>query len=218
MSSWEEKVYSKGRQLNRYPYDTVVSDLFRWSAGRDRSGLRVLEVGCGSGNNLWFLSREGFQCAGIDLSKTAVNYAKQYLAGDGLEADIRVGDISQLPWEDGHFDLVIDRISITHNSMRDIQQMHDEVVRVLRHGGEFFSVMLAWDHPVHQNSKEISHHAFREFSDPIFSEAGLTFFADKADVYQLFGDKFSKFECRKVVNMSEDDQILTAMWNVHGWK
>ena len=217
MSIWETNVYAKGRQLNRYPYDTVVSDVFRWSSGRDRSQLRVLEVGSGSGNNLWFLAREGFQCAGIDISETAVECAKKYLAGDNLEADIQVGDIVDLPWERGSFDLVIDRIAITHNTQSEIERMHDEVVRVLRPGGEFVSVMLAWDHPAHRTGVELSHHAFNHFSDPAFSEAGLTFFADREDIYHLFEKSFDRFECKKIVNLSEEDQVMNAMWHVHAW-
>ncbi len=218
MSSWEENVYAKGRQLNRYPYDTVVSDVFRWSAGRSRTALRVLEVGSGSGNNLWFLAKEGFQTAGIDLSKTAVEYARNYLGEEGLKADIRVGDIATLPWSGGSFDLVIDRIAITHNSDEQIQKMFDEVLRVLSDEGMFLSVMLAWDHPAHFSGQETSHHAFQNFADPIFAEAGLTYFADKKDIYRLFGDRFSRFESRKIVSMNEDNQILNAMWHIQAWK
>ena len=217
MSIWETNVYAKGRQLNRYPYDSVVSDVFRWSSGRDRADLRVLEVGSGAGNNLWFLAREGFQCAGIDLSKTANKHAKKYLSEDGLEADIRLGNIADLPWEDNTFDLVIDRIAITHNSLADIEPMHDEVVRVLRPGGELISVMLAWGHPAHRAEVEVTHHAFDHFSDPIFSEAGLTFFADREDIYQLFEKRFDRFECKKMVSLSEFDQVNSAMWHIHAW-
>jgi 2-polyprenyl-3-methyl-5-hydroxy-6-metoxy-1,4-benzoquinol methylase len=111
---WEQEVYGRGRQLNRYPYHAVVSFVFR-SFGNvaDRSSVRLLELGCGAGNNLWFAAREGFDVAGIDGSVTAIGFAKERFAQDELRGDLRVGCFSALPWEDDSFDAVIDRGALT---------------------------------------------------------------------------------------------------------
>jgi hypothetical protein len=56
---WEE-LRAQGRNICHYPFDVVVSFLFRWGTkSRPRSKTKVLEVGCGAGNNLWFAAREG---------------------------------------------------------------------------------------------------------------------------------------------------------------
>ena len=98
---WEKEIYGQGRQLGRYPYDAVVSFVFRYAPrDRERSAVRILEIGCGAGNNLWFAAREGFSVTGIDGSATAIDYARKRFAEEGLSGDLRVGDFTALPFED----------------------------------------------------------------------------------------------------------------------
>jgi ubiquinone/menaquinone biosynthesis C-methylase UbiE len=67
---------------------------------------RVLDVGCGEGQWLADLETLGAKrdlLAGIDLVEARAERARARLGG----ADIRLGDASSLPWEDGSFDLVV---------------------------------------------------------------------------------------------------------------
>ena len=106
---WETEVYSRERQVNRWPHTEIVSRLIRVTSGLDRSGVRILELGCGTGNNLRFLAEEGFDSYGIDASPTAVAKARELLHCHGLNARIQTGDMAQLPWPEGYFDLILDR-------------------------------------------------------------------------------------------------------------
>ena len=110
---WEDEIYAQGMHQNRYPYDSVVTFIFR-NFRRDvkRNDIRILEVGCGCGNNLWFAAREGFKIFGVDGSPSAIEYANRRLEEDGLAGDLRVSDFASLPFESEYFDFVIDRCSI----------------------------------------------------------------------------------------------------------
>lgn len=138
-SVWEESIYGQGRHLNRYPFDAIVTFLFRCAPrDRPRGEVRVMEVGCGAGNNLWCAAREGFQVSGIDGSASAIAFAQERFAAEGLQGDLRVGDFTSLPFEDGSFDLVFDRCAVTCCGRSAAGQVVSEVRRTLRTGGRFF--------------------------------------------------------------------------------
>jgi SAM-dependent methyltransferase len=135
---WED-IYHEGRQLNRYPFDQIVSFVYR-NLPRDkpRGEVSILEVGCGAGNNLWFAAREGFRVFGIDGSASAIDYARKRFAEEALEGDLRVGDFTALPWDDESCDLAFDRGALTNCGLSMGQKAVREVRRVLHLGGKFY--------------------------------------------------------------------------------
>ncbi|HST25747.1 MAG TPA: class I SAM-dependent methyltransferase [Gaiellaceae bacterium] len=65
-------------------------------------GTRVLDVGCGIGAFLELVTAAGCEPFGIDAAESLVDVARDRLPN----ADIRVGEMESLPWEDDAFDLV----------------------------------------------------------------------------------------------------------------
>ena len=65
-------------------------------------GQRVLDVGCGVGAFLRLAAERGAEPHGLDASEALVAFARQRLPA----ADLRVGEMEALPWEDESFDLV----------------------------------------------------------------------------------------------------------------
>lgn len=124
--------------MNRYPYDVVVSFCFQNRPQNKAHGdVRVLEVGCGAGNNLWFAAREGFQVVGIDASTSAIAYARERFSKEGLTGEFRVGDFTNLPFENAMFDLVWNRCALTCVGLSTVRAAISEVRRVLAPQGRF---------------------------------------------------------------------------------
>lgn len=68
----------------------------------DVRGARVLDVGCGTGVFLRMCAERGALVSGLDAAEGLLE-----LAGARVpEADLRLGDLQRLPYEDGAFDLV----------------------------------------------------------------------------------------------------------------
>jgi SAM-dependent methyltransferase len=77
-----------------------------YEAALERTGLeegwRVLDIGCGVGAFLRLADERGGVAHGLDASDALISYARSRLP----EADLRVGEMEDLPWEDNSFDLV----------------------------------------------------------------------------------------------------------------
>lgn len=107
-----------------------------------RQGVKsVLDLGCGDGGNLVFFARLGFAVSGVDYAPTALRLAREWLAREELESDLRTGDMQNLPWAEDSFDAVISVKAINHNTTAGVKATMAEVRRVLRPGGYFFATV-----------------------------------------------------------------------------
>jgi SAM-dependent methyltransferase len=66
------------------------------------AGERVLDVGCGAGAFVRLVAERGGEPHGIDAAEALVDFARTRLPA----ADLRVGEMEALPWDDDTFDLV----------------------------------------------------------------------------------------------------------------
>ncbi len=90
-------------------------------------GVRVVDVACGSGLAIELARVRGATCAGIDASPRLAAVAKDR----NPDSDIRVGDMEDLPWEEGTFDVVTSFRGIWGTTPTAVEEAH----RVLVPGG-----------------------------------------------------------------------------------
>lgn len=208
---WEQGIYSQGHHLNRYPFDAVVSFMYRWRPrGKPVAATDVLEVGCGAGNNLWFAAREGFRVAGIDGSSSAIAFAQRRLAGEGLAGDLRVGNFLELPWADGSFDLAIDRCSLTCVSPLAQRQAVEEVRRVLRLGGRFFFNCYSDRHASAVSGKRQSDGRVTDITGGTLVGVGGLTFVSQGDLSHLFGAGWQIEAAEHVTSIDETNPARGA--------
>jgi ubiquinone/menaquinone biosynthesis C-methylase UbiE len=65
-------------------------------------GTRVLDIGCGSGEFSGLASARGALVSGIDAAEGMIEIARRLAPG----ADLRVGAMERLPWDEDTFDVV----------------------------------------------------------------------------------------------------------------
>lgn len=214
--NWETDIYAKGQQLNLWPYTTVVSAFYRerahWSADR---APKVLEVGCGAGNNLWALAEMGFDVYGVEQSETAVRFATERLLSLGFSSSIEVGSMSDLPFSDESFDFVLDRGGITQVPINQVPRVSAEVYRVLRSPGVFHSFTLFGEnHPGKQLGTLLDNGSYDQFTDGYFKVVGLTSFFSFESLRELFG-QFEDLSIERTFHETEgihdaEEYALTA--------
>lgn len=98
------------------------------------AGDRVLDVACGSGLAIEMARMRGADCAGIDASRRLVAVAQHR----NPDSDIRVGDMNELPWADGSFDIATSFRGIWGTTPNALSEAH----RVVRAGGRV--AMTVW--------------------------------------------------------------------------
>ncbi len=100
---------------------------------------KVLDLGSGSGRHVIYLSKEGFEVYGIDITKSGINLTKNWLRKEGLRANLKEGNIyKKLPYFSNLFDAVISTGVICHSDIRGIRRTIKELERVLRQGDFLF--------------------------------------------------------------------------------
>lgn len=101
---------------------------------------KVLEIGCGAGDVSLLFAERGFQVSGIDISATAIEWAKEKASNARLKANFEVGDVTNLGrWEDGTFDIVVDGHCLHCIIGDDRSEVLKETYRVLKPNGIFYS-------------------------------------------------------------------------------
>lgn len=98
---------------------------------------RTLEVGAGSGRLSRFLAELGHEVCCLDFCREALEYAARGFAQEGLRATFVEGLAEELPFSTGHFDMVLSTGLLEH--FEDPRPIVEEMVRVLRPGGLFYS-------------------------------------------------------------------------------
>jgi SAM-dependent methyltransferase len=134
-------------------------------------GGRVLEVGCGRGVALpvLFDRLEPNELVGLDLDVTLLAEAQARVWRTGTEATLVEGDVRDLPFESGRFDLVLDFGTCYHASdtMDGRRAALSEVSRVLCDDGLFVHetrVAQRLAHPVRSFGRMLPWHAVPELA------------------------------------------------------
>lgn len=106
----------------------------------------ILDLGCGTGRNANYLAELGNKVIGIEISKTAINLAKERALELGLKVDYILGDIGE-PYklEDNSVDIVLDITSSNSLNEKGREIYLTEVDKVMKKGGYFFVRALCKD-------------------------------------------------------------------------
>ena len=111
--------------------------------GRLLPGMSLLDAGCGSGRNLVYFLRNGYEVYGVDESPQAVEQVRRLareLAPEVPPERFRVSDLAEIPFPANRFDAVVCS-AVLHFSRDEghFDRMLAEMWRVLKPGGLFFA-------------------------------------------------------------------------------
>ena len=95
-------------------------------------GMRVLDVGCGTGAQLKRYLDVGCQISGVDSSPAMLQRARARL---GADADLRLASAQSLPYPDERFDLILASLMLHELEPAARETVLTEMIRVLAPDG-----------------------------------------------------------------------------------
>ena len=122
-------------QIDIYVFDQILR-------GNIAPGMRVLDAGCGSGRNMLYLLREGYELFAVDKDPNAVAPVRELSRSlqTGLrDENFQAGSLVQMPFPDSLAEVVICH-SVLHFApdQKQFRTMLSELWRVLKPGGMLF--------------------------------------------------------------------------------
>ena len=200
-TGWEA-AYRKRAIRDRTPHEEAEAlvRLFR-----EHDVTRILDLGCGDGRHLIWFASQGFEMFGLDSAPTGLKLAAEFLAKDGLTAELVCTDMSALPWDDASFDAVISVKVINHQDIDGIRKTVAEIGRVLRPHGWVFVVVATYAPGEIEKSDKVVLLGPKVYAKKEGHEAGVPhYFATREE----WVAEFSAFE---IASVRSDRQGKTAI-------
>jgi ubiquinone/menaquinone biosynthesis C-methylase UbiE len=127
---WDDFWDSSGKVGEVYDNEGRVSRHFMSVAPLE--GMRILEVGAGTGRDGLFMANMGASVVSLDYSLSSLGIIREQIP-EGVAIDLCCADAFSLPFYDDTFDLVFHQGLLEH--FRNPEDMIEEHHRVLRPGG-----------------------------------------------------------------------------------
>ena len=152
------------------------------------SGLRALDIGCGTGSLTLLLKKlhPGVEVVGLDPDPKALAIAKRKAQRAGLAIQLDQGFSDQLPYPDASFDRVFSSLMFHHLQTDEKSATLREVRRVLKPGGSLH--LLDFGPPRSGLSRALAHvlhraeHLRDNLEDRIIALLGQAGFARPEEV------------------------------------
>lgn len=121
----------------------LYKDVF--SAAFPHGVVRILDMGCCTGETAFQISDERFCVTGIDISSGMIEEAREKSIALGEKTTFEVMNMKELQFEDSSFDVIYSNSLEWIDSKDDLERVIKESARCLKQGG-----LLLLDFPFHE--------------------------------------------------------------------
>jgi len=108
------------------------------SCFKEQEVEKVLDLGCGAGNNLFALQEAGFTLTGVDQSSQGIDLVKKKMKELKRKAVLVQARFQQLPFPKSCFDALVSVQTLNHGYEADVLAGISEIERVLKPQGIIF--------------------------------------------------------------------------------
>ncbi|MBN1342021.1 MAG: methyltransferase domain-containing protein [Phycisphaerae bacterium] len=183
-TSWERNI-DEFRLI--WPDTEVVRFLGHTARRGQRSGLRVLDLGCGGGRHLACVAREGFEGYGIDYNAVGLEQARQSVAAEGQPSRVVLADVADPPFADERFDIVLAWGVLFHTTPDRAVTMLRQIRRLLKPGGRMLANWRSDEDDMQHRGKRVDERTYLMGDDAESGLAGTLYtFSARADLESTY--------------------------------
>jgi ubiquinone/menaquinone biosynthesis C-methylase UbiE len=182
MTEWDQILRRKDYSPKN-PDEIVVNFV---SIIENRKAEKVLDLGCGAGRHVIYLTKRGFETYGTDIAETGLKLTKRRLRKAKLEAAIVKSDMKFLPFICSCFDAAICVQTIYHQRLREIKETVSELHRVLRKKSLLLTNFHSKRSGKQRKGIEVEENTFAGERGP--EKGVLHHLVDENEIHELFRD------------------------------
>jgi len=193
---WED--FNKNKEKTNYPKwpnEVMVKIIFGDYLKKRiaiKSASKILDVGCGFGNNLLPFLDVGCQCFGAEITQAMAEETEGILQKKGYHTLIRCGKNKELPFEDNFFDILLSINTIHYEKTeKDIRLAFTEYKRVLRKNGRIILITAGPKHEIFMRARPFGFHQY-EVGNYDFRNGERLFFFETARYLKKIMNHFFK--------------------------
>ncbi len=161
-------LYSAQQAFLRYPADWIIR-FHNMYLKKNIPGGKVLDYGCGGGNNSVFFIEKGYETWGVDVAEPFLELVRANLASKSLDVKLAKNfsvissESTSLDFEDNFFDIIISNQVLYYlPTEAHIKKLCKELYRCLKPSGAVFFTMMG------PKNYYITHHAKQIHNDRIY--------------------------------------------------
>lgn len=193
----------------KWPNEPMLKTLFgSYSANpsRPQKSWRVLDVGCGFGNNLVPFADLGCECHGVEIDPKICSLSESILNSRGYQAKVVEGHNRGLPYPDAHFDLLLSVATIHYESTEaNVIAALQEFRRVTKPGGRVYIATVGPNHKIQARAEVLGDHRYR-IRDYDFRNGQEFFFFDN--------ERYLEHYCKKVFGQVEVGRVSESLFTM----
>ncbi|EAH4640455.1 class I SAM-dependent methyltransferase [Campylobacter jejuni] len=215
-----ENIFSQ-KEWGKYPSENVIRFIARnFYNVQDRSKINILELGFGTGANLWFCAKEGFSVSGIEWSKTGLERFRARLKDENLSTQIEqieIGDyLEKLDlFKNESFDAWMDSYSLAYNDFEKTKQIIKKAMKKLKIGGKFFSITPSLYNEGFEKDANLGYHLVKPVSGTD-AFTGVIRYCDEEDLKRLYEGEGYKITSIKIHIQKDLEKQLNELYIIEG--
>jgi 2-polyprenyl-3-methyl-5-hydroxy-6-metoxy-1,4-benzoquinol methylase len=187
---WSSFYADADEKILRYPNEPLVRMIkgnYIPNLVKEYEGKKVLDIGFGHGNNLFFLSQQGFQLYGIEVQEEICSLVGDRLARQGISSDLRQGTNREIPFDNNMFDALVSWDVLHYEANEEnlclaLQEYH----RVLKPGGRLYLSTIAPQSSVLRQAEIIGSHRYQLSRGDDFRQGEVFFCCDFPEYLQYY--------------------------------